>query len=99
MNHLRPSVGRIFPNVLLAQPLMIVGRPILCDDSSQQKMITASAATSIPKGSFRMWGSLCLEKAPLPNLVWLIRTQVILLIDLLSLDKNLLGGVAESLGI
>lgn len=78
---------------------MIVGRPALCDDSSQHKMIRASAAASIPKGSFRMWGSFCLEKTPLPNLVWLIRTQVILLIDLLSLDKNLLGGVAECLDI
>lgn len=97
MNCLCPQVDKIFPNALLAQRLMIVGRPRLCADSSPHKMFRASAATSISKGLFRMWGSFCLEKTPLPDLVWLIRTQVILLIDLLSLD-NLLG-VAKRLGI
>ena len=62
-------------------------------------MFRSSAETSIPKGLFRLLGSFSVEKTPLPNLVWLIRTQVILFIDPFPLSKDLLGGDAGCLDI
>lgn len=78
---------------------MIVGRPELDNDSPQHKLFRALAENSNPKLFFKILGPFCLEKTPLPNLVWLIRTQAILLIDLLSFGKDLLGRDAGCLGI
>lgn len=78
---------------------MIVGRSMIDNHSPQYKLFRALAENSIPKVLFTILGPFCLEKTPLPNLVQLIRTQAILLIDLLSLGKDLLGGDAGCLGI
>lgn len=63
------------------------------------KMFRSSAETNIPKRLLGILGSFSVEKTPLPNSVWLIRTPVILFIDAFPLSKDFLGGDAGCLDI
>lgn len=99
MGCLCPQVERIFPYLcwhshsgLLADQSQIMIH--LNTNCSELQLKIA-----IRRYFFTILGPFCLEKTPLPNLVWLIRTQAILLIDLLSLGKDLLGRDAGCLGI
>lgn len=66
--------------LLLAQPVVIVGRPTLDNDSSQHKVFRAPAEKIILRVLFRVLGSFSLEKTALPDSVWLIRTQLFCLL-------------------